>query len=461
MNFIKTIVNAVMTWVNKRLKENTPNWNQNDSNADGYIRNRPFYSEVKEVKVLAETTVTIDGEPVIVNYGPVIPFIEGQSYDVTWNGINYKCIAYLLSGIVVVGNDAIMGRAGTGEPFLIAIDKNMFGGAYIASSDIGTHTVSIEFNGEIVHKIDPKYMPSMDYVGYNEEQNLTDEQMEIARYNIGAGTSNFSGSYNDLTEQPIIYTDVVRYNFSQSLTDVQKTIARANIGAGTSDFNGDYNSLQNRIAYEDVTYEALLWSPANGDVSTPIANTSSGTVYYGTNTDDLSYINNGDIIVFESDKTIEYQSVYRKGKSSSSSSYINDFYVIGNESLLTAMNKEDIPYIAVDEYIIEDTGEDFCIVIKRGIASYKTWLISRTQNADYGMAYIVNKNLKQLDEKFIPDNIARTSDIPTIPVTSVNGQIGDVVIDIPSIEGLATKEYTNQVVAQKSQVQIITWEADD
>lgn len=34
-----------------------------------------------------------------------------------------------------------------------------------------------------------------------------------------------------------------------------------------------------------------------------------------------------------------------------------------------------------------------------------------------------------LDEKFIPESIARIADIPTVPVTSVNGMTGDVVIE--------------------------------
>ena len=38
------------------------------------------------------------------------------------------------------------------------------------------------------------------------EQALSDEEKHQARANIGAGTSNFSGSYNDLTDQPMIPT---------------------------------------------------------------------------------------------------------------------------------------------------------------------------------------------------------------------------------------------------------------
>lgn len=63
--------------------------------------------------------------------------------------------------------------------------------------------------------------------------------------------------------------------------------------------------------------------------------------------------------------------------------------------------------------------------------------------------------------------------IISVPVSSVNGKTGAVQLTasdvgalpvdtvIPSVAGLATEEYVNNAVSQKSQVQIITWEADD
>lgn len=52
-DYIKTIINGLKTWVDKRLRavndrvDNlpNPNWNQNDSNALDYIENRPFYKK--------------------------------------------------------------------------------------------------------------------------------------------------------------------------------------------------------------------------------------------------------------------------------------------------------------------------------------------------------------------------------------------------------------------------------
>ena len=76
-------------------------------------------------------------------------------------------------------------------------------------------------------------------------QSMPDGAKATARANIGAGTSNFSGNYNDLTNKPTILTEedvssaVDSYNrsggavtyTSQSMNDNAKAMARANIGA--------------------------------------------------------------------------------------------------------------------------------------------------------------------------------------------------------------------------------------
>lgn len=85
-----------------------------------------------------------------------------------------------------------------------------------------------------------------------------------------------------------------------------------------------------------------------------------------------------------------------------------------------------------DNHNYENTGEEFMIL----------WLI----NHDYGIICtkepkeieiheISTNELKQLDDKFIPNTIARVSDIPEInyPVTSINNQTGDITLDIPVV----------------------------
>lgn len=54
-----------------------------------------------------------------------------------------------------------------------------------------------------------------------------------------------SGNYDDLSNKPPIPTDYVKYT-AQTLTDAQKSQARSNIGAGTSNFDGTWGSLSGK-----------------------------------------------------------------------------------------------------------------------------------------------------------------------------------------------------------------------
>ena len=66
-----------------------------------------------------------------------------------------------------------------------------------------------------------------------------------ARQNIGAGTSDFSGSYDDLTDKPTIPS--VPVPVTQGGTGATTAAqARQNIGAGTSNFSGSYNDLTDK-----------------------------------------------------------------------------------------------------------------------------------------------------------------------------------------------------------------------
>ena len=142
------------------------------------------------------------------------------------------------------------------------------------------------------------------YVSYSAEQSLTENQMERARSNIGAGTSNFfgysannklsaslvnglatvatSGSYNDLDNKPTIptkaswnYDDVyVKYTGEQSLNETQMARARENIGAGTSSLT--LGTTSSTAAYgnhnHDNVYLAKTSKGANNGVAELDAN---------------------------------------------------------------------------------------------------------------------------------------------------------------------------------------------
>ena len=250
MNFTKTIVNAIMTWVNKRFKENTPDWRQNNPNADGYIRNRTHYTYEDEIVVLSTKRLVEEdqgGLGFAAFDGSELEIKAGKEYKVTFDNTTYSCVGYTdssVAGCVCLGNftiaEAMSGTSGhtnTGEPFIF-MHMAAYGVACVYTPTVDTHTIKIATIGEKVKKIDKKYLPDlpdMDYVSYDKWQDLTEDQMALARENIGAGTSNFSGDYRDLTYQPDIPRYVVQYNTNQSLTDDDKSRARNNIGAVSKD----------------------------------------------------------------------------------------------------------------------------------------------------------------------------------------------------------------------------------
>lgn len=123
--------------------------------------------------------------------------------------------------------------------------------------------------------------------------------------------------------------------------------------------------------------------------------------------------------------------------------------------------------------------------------TYMVWVNDSSTSATFSVSGITGEEVHQLDQKFIPDTIARVEDINTAinnithpitsvngqtgnveitaaslgaltsaPVSSVNGNTGDVVLtasdvgalpdttNIPSIEGLASENYVETKIAE-------------
>lgn len=243
-NYMKTIISGLKQWVSAQITKSKSDWNQNDPNEINYVKNRTHYSYEKEIVFLPNTNLTendVDGIGVAtINLPSAIKV--GQEYKVIFDGSEYSCVGYTntnVPGFIMLGNmnivESMIGVdfADTGEPFVVVYTSTRasVANAYIYTPTVDSHTIKITYMGEAVKKIDKKYLPSMDYVSYNAEQNLTGDQMALARWNIGAGTSDFDGNYNSLTNKPTIKQDVVQYNVTQSLSDTNKSRARSNIGA--------------------------------------------------------------------------------------------------------------------------------------------------------------------------------------------------------------------------------------
>ena len=150
-------------------------WNASEGEA-GHVKNRTHYAETA---TLLDNATVVGG---LVKIDTIGTFNEGQTYRVVFDGVPYDCIGVNWDGTVYLGNGAFDDyNFGNNEPFLIVSNSHF---AEIMASDKDPHTISIV--GEVVHKIDPKYIsgifPRVLYA--TENRMYADEELTIELSNI-------------------------------------------------------------------------------------------------------------------------------------------------------------------------------------------------------------------------------------------------------------------------------------
>lgn len=156
-------------WIDPPQSGVQPDWNQNDSTAADYVKNRPFYSGPVETVIVEESTKTFtesSGGVYVADFPPSKATV-GEIYNVRWDGTAYECTCADFNGNPVIGNLSIIGAGSdTGEPFFMASE----GGRIFVIFTLDTsasHTFSIsEFVEEGVKKIDRKYLPEAAVITY-------------------------------------------------------------------------------------------------------------------------------------------------------------------------------------------------------------------------------------------------------------------------------------------------------
>ena len=136
-------------------------WNQNDSTATDYIKNRPFYTgDTSETVLVEESTVSFSGSggmysaQIQSNFEATV----GETYKVTWDGATYECVCVDFRNSLFIGNLSIAGAGSdTGEPFLMRINNGS--GIEIYTKDASaSHTISISGSIAEVVQIPDKYI---------------------------------------------------------------------------------------------------------------------------------------------------------------------------------------------------------------------------------------------------------------------------------------------------------------
>lgn len=117
----------------------------------------------KIIDILPATEFTFgDMEGLLgVQLPSALSFIPGESYEVSWNGAKYACVAVENGESVVIGNvDLVMGTGDSGEPFIILTveDDPRFTG--ILATD-GSASAKVGIRGPQIVPIDIDLMPEL------------------------------------------------------------------------------------------------------------------------------------------------------------------------------------------------------------------------------------------------------------------------------------------------------------
>ena len=156
-------------------------WQQNDNTQADYIKNRLCWKETKGVDIAAlpETSVAFTSGAELVHGFAENSFIEGNKYIVKWNGTEYEAYCYIEDGTLIIGNGVLADMTTeTAHPFCIV----SFGGSacYVYKDTETDETITIEVNGvkeNIVHYLDPKYIPDMYYTETKTVEILPETEM--------------------------------------------------------------------------------------------------------------------------------------------------------------------------------------------------------------------------------------------------------------------------------------------
>lgn len=210
--------------------------------------------------------------------------------------------------------------------------------------------------------------------------------------------------------------------------------------------------IENRPFYDSIKSNLIYVSSSNQ----PTATTFSDGLYYGTTTGSSTTIQNGSKykITINIDGYSSTIFTCTRAKLAGADQYCN---VLGNAKLGV-----DIGFLDGNNssYPITDTGEDFCFLSYSSTA--KNAIISTHQSARITAFYTVTGELKQIDEKFIPDTIARTSDISDVLDGFESGMaLQGNTIELPDSDSWMSIAYGNgKFVAVSSESDVAAYSTD-
>ena len=115
---------------------------------------------VETVTLMEEQEVAFadSGEGAYRATAPVkIDVLDGQTYTVVWDGVEYSCVGHVTRGGSYIGNPAAFGAESTGEPFVYA---NLGSSIWASYDTATTHTIKVMRQQETYTTMDVNFIPN-------------------------------------------------------------------------------------------------------------------------------------------------------------------------------------------------------------------------------------------------------------------------------------------------------------
>lgn len=215
------------------------------------------------VKFIEQTLTNTQKEQARANIGA-----GTSSFDGDFNSLTNK--PTIDTALSTTSENAVQNKVVTAElnkkydadnqpPYPVTSVAGKTGAVTLAKADVGLDKVAnvLQYSAEN----EPPYPVTsvdgatgvvvLDDVKYT-AQTLTEEQKTQARTNIGAGTSSFSGSFNDLTDKPVVDTEMK----ADSTNAVQNKVIKAYVDGIVAASQGVvYKGVINKVADIPTTYD--------------------------------------------------------------------------------------------------------------------------------------------------------------------------------------------------------------
>lgn len=134
----------------------SPDWNQNEATAPGYIKNRPFYEETVYGRELYSNTLEFTWDSTKNAWKsseyPDVEWKSGKTYNINWNGIDYT----INNATGSFGNSSVIGTSygPTNAPFYFYSPSNCIYTIYAKDINLDGVTTTVKFPSQTLEFTD-------------------------------------------------------------------------------------------------------------------------------------------------------------------------------------------------------------------------------------------------------------------------------------------------------------------